>query len=103
MRVCNFEMDGVSLKIASMTVREAEEFANETKALIEKQKSGAEVPVAEWLDRRNQTVLCALNKADGEWTVERLKNELDLPTLDALYLKILEFSGLRTGEPPAVI
>jgi hypothetical protein len=99
-RVCNFSMDGVEVKIASMSVAEAEIFVKESGDLIARAKQGS-VANEEWMQRRNKTIIAALAKAGEEWTEEKLKSELDIPTLDALYLKILEFSGLRSGEVAA--
>lgn len=102
-RVTTFEMDGISLKIASMSVNEAEAFVESGNALLAKMKAGEEVNPKIWLQRRNDCILASLNKVpqENKWTEARLKDELDLPTLAALHDKILEFSGLKTGEATA--
>ena len=99
MRTCEFDFDGQAFKIASMSVREAEEFVEEGKRLLEKAKTD-EVAAETWLRRRNEVILASLNKVAGEeaFRAETMKDEFDLPTLDALYSKILEFSGLKPGE-----
>jgi hypothetical protein len=92
-------MDGITVKIASMSVREAEDFVAEGDAFLEQMKS-RKVEAKEWLSRRNRAVVASLLKAvpDSGWTEDRLKDEFDLQFLDALYTKILAFSGLKPGE-----
>jgi hypothetical protein len=101
-RVCNFEMDGITLKLASMSVNEAEAFVKEGNEFIERMKR-EELKPEEWLTRRNKVVITSLNKAGGIWTEETLKEEFDLPLLDAFYSRLLEFSGLKPGEATAVL
>lgn len=100
-RTKRFEMDGVSLKIASMSVAEAEAFVDEGRVFIERMKT-AEVKPEEWLARRDRAVIASLVKAGGEWDEDKIKHEFDLPLLDAVYSAILEFSGLKPGEAVAV-
>ena len=100
-RTTSFEMDGVSLKIASMSVAEAEAYVEQGNEFIRRMKAG-EVPPTEWIERRNRMVLGSLAKAGGEWTIERLKDEFDLVQMEELSSRILEFSGLKPGEAVAV-
>jgi hypothetical protein len=98
-RVCDFQMEGVKLKIASMSFSLAEKYVKESGELLAR----TDVKPEEWMTREHQTVLEALNRAnsngDGSWTVERIRDEMDIPTINAIYLRILEISGLRpTGE-----
>jgi hypothetical protein len=100
-RVKTFEFEGVSLKFASMSVAEAEAFVEDGKKLLERK----DVTAQEWLERRHSAILASLSKpvenAAEVWTVDRIKNEFDNPTLDELYRAILKFSGLNPGETPA--
>ena len=96
------------MMLASMSVAEAETYIEEGKKLLDR---GKEVTAVEWLARRNSTIVASLVKAnptavDGkparsDWTEEKLKYEFDMPTLDALYIAILKFSGLQPGEVTA--
>jgi hypothetical protein len=101
-RVRDFEMDGVKLKIASMSTREARQFVKEGTELLERVKRQGSSSEA-WLTRRDMAVIASLNKAGAspEWTSEKLEEEFDLPLLDAVYSAILEFSGLKLGEAVA--
>jgi hypothetical protein len=102
-RTCDFQMEGISLKLASMSVAEAEQFVNEGNDFLERMKRG-ELKAEEWIERRNRAVVASLSKASPgvKYDVDWLKNELDLPTIAAAYDRILDFSGLKPGEAVAV-
>ena len=100
-RVVNFSMDGVELKLASMSWAEAEKFVEEGRALLERQK--IENIGEEFVKRQLETVSRSLVKAGGEFPVDKLKAEFDMPTVTAIFTKVLEISGLATtpGEVKA--
>ncbi len=105
-RVCEFTMDGHIFKLASMTSAQARAHVIEGRALLERNAKG-EVSNEEWGLRSRQTVADSLNRAaqnGNAWTPEKIDEELDLPTINALFLEVLKFSGLRasTGEAEAV-
>lgn len=92
-RVCEFEFEGQKFTVASMTLSQAEAFVEESKKLIE-----ASPDTKEWNSFMVRTVAGCVKGI----TEEAARTDMDLPTLRALYQKILEFSGLRTGEVAAV-
>ncbi len=107
-RICEFKLDGYEepFRLASMTSAQARAHVNEGKELLKRAEAG-EVPDEEWNARSRTTVATALNRASGatngnSWTPEKLDEEFDLPTINALFLKVLEFSGLRAGGVAAV-
>jgi hypothetical protein len=106
-RVCEFAMPGLepAFKLASMSVSEAEAFVKQGNEMLAKVKEDpARVPREYWINRRNETVLASLKKAlpdswnADDWTPERFAQEFDLPTVEAMFNKILEFSGLKPPE-----
>ena len=103
-RVCEFKMDGLAqvLKFASMTTAEAEKHVNEGKEMLARH-SKSPLPPEEWKLRARKTVCDAMNRLDSNsaWTPEKLDEEFDIPTIDALFMRILEASGLRSGEVQA--
>lgn len=103
-RTCDFEMDGVKLKIASMSTGEAKAFVKEGNEFLERMKSG-EVKPEEWVSRRDRAVIASLNKAAGstEWNEARIDADTDFALLTALYDAILKFSGLKPGEVTATL
>ena len=100
-RVREFEMDGVKLKLASMNFAMAEKFVEDGKAFLEKMKAGELRPQA-WMERRNAALLDALKRAGTEWDEVKLKEELDIPLIEFFYDSLLKFSGLTPGEAVAV-
>ncbi len=105
-RVCEFKMDGYEepFKLASMTSAEAENHVNEGKELLKREAAGELTP-EDWNTRARTTVANALNRAaqnGNSWTPEEIHEQLDIPTINALFLKTLEFSGLKAGEVTAV-
>ena len=102
MRVVEFSMDGISVKLASMTWAQAEKFVAEGQALLKNTETKPE----QWLDRTLMTVgtsLIGAGTAAEECTPDRLKEQYDMPTMNAIYFKILEVSGLavKQGEAAA--
>jgi selenophosphate synthetase-related protein len=99
-RVVPFQMDGLNIKLASMSWAQAEKFVEEGKKLVER---GADVSNDEWLARTLQTVHASMVKAGAESNggPASLKDEYDMPTLNAMFTKILEISGLRTTQGEA--
>ena len=102
MRVVDFSMDGITVKLASMTWAQAEKFVAEGQALLK----NADTKSEQWLDRTLMTVgtsLIGAGATSEECTPERLKELYDMPTMNAMYFKILEVSGLavKQGEAAA--
>lgn len=95
-RVVEFSMDGITVQLASMTWAQAEKFVEAGQELL---KRGEAVPASEWIERTVGTVAIALDVEPSE-----IKDTYDMPTVNAMFLKVLEISGLRTttGEAPAV-
>jgi hypothetical protein len=108
-RVCEFEMDGYDepFRLASMSSAEAQKHIEEGREMLKRQATG-EVPDEEWSLRARATIANALNKAmeNGDnkpriWSAKKIHEEMDIPTINALFLKTLEFSGLKAGEVTA--
>lgn len=103
-RVFEHKVDGIDapFKIASMSSREAEEFITTSKAMVARSETSNVAP-DEWMKFRLGIVCRSLNHADGDCklTVDDML-DFDNPTLDALYVKVLEFSGLKVGGAAAV-
>jgi len=94
-------MDGVELKLASMSMAEADALVKEGNELSERMKRG-EVKTEEWLGHRNRAVIRSIVKAGAEMNEARLKEEFDLIQVEVLYDKVLDFSGLKPGGAAAV-
>lgn len=97
-RTVLFKMDDVEVKLATMSWAQAEAFVLEGKEMLE---AGLKTSSQDWLDRTLKTVAVSIGYEDPI----SLKNNYDMPTINAMYLRILEASGLRTVEPggaPAV-
>jgi hypothetical protein len=92
-RVCEFEFEGQKFSIASMSLNQAEVFVEESKKLI--------AEASETKDWNALMVRTVAQSTKGVMKKSAAK-DMDIPTLRALYKKILEFSGLRTGEVAAV-
>lgn len=88
-----------TFKIASMSSREAEEFVSKINSMAER----AEITPAERFKFRVEIVCRSLNHADGncKLTMDDML-DFDNPTLNALYLQVLDFSGLKVGGAEAV-
>jgi hypothetical protein len=103
-RVCKFEMDGVELQLASMSLNEADAFVKKSKSMLREDRT-VDPTADEWLELQIDLVHTALAKAMGDKAPakDKMRDEMDLPLINALYVKLLEFSGLRaTGEVTAV-
>lgn len=105
-RVFDFEMEGLKLRVAAMSFNMAQEFVKKSRELIEQGKkaeagNGEPVAAETWNEREHSTILASLKRAGNEeLTIDKLRDEMDIPTMNALYLFILEISGLRpTGTP----
>ena len=114
-RVCEFKMDGLdqTFKLASMNKREAKEFVAKSKAILDDKEATPE----KWDDFSMAVIRKSIATADlasrtagEEWDAEGaqkvadlIMDSLDIPTANALYLKVLEFSGLRRGEVTAAV
>jgi hypothetical protein len=92
-RTTEFEFEGQKFTVASMTLSQAEAFIEESKKLIE-----ASPDTKTWISFMVRTAAQCVKGI----TEESARADMDLPTLRALYQKILEFSVLRTGEVVAV-
>lgn len=95
-RTVTFKMDDVEVRLATMSWAQAEHFVKEGKEMLERTPTSGE-----WLDRTLEVVARSLANTDAG----ALKESYDMPTINAMYLKILEASGLRTtneGEAKAV-
>lgn len=111
-RVFDFKMEGCAepIQLASMSHAMAKKFVEQTKEMLADKNSILEVD--KWIGRQHATILEALIRAGGitadkpearQW----LEDQFDIPTLDQMYLFILEKSGLRpagngAGEATAV-
>ncbi len=94
-RVREFSMDGFSVKIAPLTLVEADNFIKEGQQLLSSNASPED-----WLKRTIELVCRSLNKAGNAdpWNEGRLRGEMDLALMNALYREILEFSGLTVTK-----
>ena len=102
-RVFDFKVDSTEdvLSIASMSFSMAQKFVEQSRILLDRK----DVKPEEWNRREHETVLQALNGVPGiteKWTLKRIAEEFDIPTLNAIYLFILEKSGLRPEGAPKV-
>ena len=92
--------------ISSMNTDVAEVHVEEGKKLLERERQGENVN-KEWNQRARSTVIMSLNQASSngnEWNDENIK-KLRIPVINALFLKVIELSGLRAdaaGELKAV-
>jgi hypothetical protein len=84
-RIKTVPIDNLSFRIASFSMREAEEMLDK--------------PITP------EQVCISLNRAkapeEAEWTVERLREEIDFETLGSLRRSILQMSGLTISEAPS--
>ncbi len=97
--VVDFQVNGTSFKLREMSFREARQHAKAGQELVAR---GAAVTQDEWLDRQIQTVLVSIRGGgDGTWTAERLEDELSMRSLNAIFMKVLEISGLKIPEGEA--
>jgi hypothetical protein len=109
-RIHEFKIEGMTepVKVASMSYKMAKAFIARTKEM----NANPDTPNEEWIDRRNATIIEAVNRAGANpvMTQEKLEDEFDGQMLSELYLFILEKSGLRSpggvadviaGESPA--
>ena len=94
-------MDGVTVKLASMTWAQAEKFVEQGREMLARDPKPAD---SEWVDRTLDTIVISVRNAgqQSDFSVEGkdgLKELFDMPTINAMFLKVLEISGLRTtGE-----
>lgn len=93
------------IKLASMSHAMAKEFVESTRKMLEDK----DTPTEAWIARQHKTIIEALSRATGtnSFSEAHMADEFDGPTLDAMYLFILEKSGLRptgsaSGEAKAV-
>ncbi len=97
-RVFDFKIEGSSesVKVASMSEKMAKDFVAGTKEMLEHKES---IAVEKWQEKRAGVIVEAINRAlatgEPKWIPVNLQDEFDMPTLDQLYLFILEKSGLR--------
>jgi hypothetical protein len=104
--IVDFRIGDKVFKLCEMTFGIARQHVKDGRELVAK---GAEGTAEEWYDRTILTVAAALKRADEntQWTAEKLQTELGKNSIDAMYLRILEISGLRlpgvstTGEAKA--
>jgi len=86
-----------------MTWAQAEKFVEEgSKVLAEynKKKTNGDKPSADiFVKRTLETVSRSLAQAnDGDFTVDKLREEFDMIVLNALYDKVMEISGLKITQ-----
>ncbi len=97
--VVDFQVNGTSFKLREMSFREARAHAKTGQELVAR---GAAVTQDEWLDRQIETVLVSLKGAgDTEWTAEKLQDDLSMRSLNAIFMRVLEISGLKIPEGEA--
>lgn len=101
-RTFTFKMDSLEIKVASLSWKQTEEHVKAGRELLERTPAAG---VEDWLDRSLKTVALSLAAASGATVeVEAIKENFDMPTINAMYVYILEVSGLKepTGEVAAV-
>jgi hypothetical protein len=104
-RVVDFKIDEfVSVRLAAMSWAEAEKFQEETAQLLANKEA---TKSEDWMGLTQRTVIESIKKAttirpidgqptNGDFTLEVLKRDFDLPAINAMYFKVLEISGLKT-------
>jgi hypothetical protein len=100
-RVVEFTFEGITVRLAAMSWKQAEAHAKEAKEFIER---GHEVTIDEWKQRTIKTVRDSISRTgDVVADPETFTDEFDIPTINAMFSKVLEISGLRatSGEAPA--
>ena len=106
MRIIEFSMDGDTLKLATMSWKQVEEFLTKQIELRDAEKNGNKV---DWAKHQLDT-LTELSKRANEQTditPEKLREEHDLRFLNEAYKKICAESGIEiktvpAGEAPAL-
>jgi hypothetical protein len=96
-RICKFKMDNVEFDIAPMTWAQSEKYQEQGRELVRREKEGTDKPKPnEWLERAAQVIVDSLNRVHSEekYTVDRVKEEMDLALIEYLYREILKISGL---------
>jgi hypothetical protein len=99
--VVEFPVGTEVFKLCEMPFGIAKKHGREGKALLER---GDAVSTDEWYERVLRTVSESLQRAgDSSWPTERLENELGKLSIEGMYMKVLEISGMKptTGEVKA--
>jgi hypothetical protein len=100
--IVDFPIGKEVLRLAEMPFGLAKKHGAEGKALLDR---GEAVTTEEWYERVLRTVLQSLQRAgQPDWTMERLADELGKTSIDAMYMRVLEISGLKpqqSGEAKA--
>jgi hypothetical protein len=104
--IVDFPLGAKTFRLCEMSFGIARQHVRSGRELVAK---GAEATAEEWYERTIQTVAESLKRADEntEWTAEKLQLEIGKNSIDAMYLRVLEISGLRmpgvsaTGEAKA--
>lgn len=90
-RTKTIELDGAAFVIAPLTVAQVEQYL-ETPVEQKSELLGRLLP-------RSMCGLIALSLgnagASGDWTPERVREEMDLDTVDVLYKEVLLFSRMK--------
>jgi hypothetical protein len=102
LQVVDFELNGTTFKLREMSFKQARKHVNEGREMV---KLGDAVTSDQWYERTIRTVLDAIvpNGEADRWTVEKLEDELSVKSVNELFMKVLEISGLKlpAGEVTA--
>ena len=97
-RLVKFTFAEQEFTLASMSWAQAEKHSAEGKELLAK---GDKATADDWLARMARTCTDGIRGHAGEektFTVDQLKQEFDKPTLEAVYNRLLEISGLKIPD-----
>ncbi|HVI09582.1 MAG TPA: hypothetical protein VND65_14935 [Candidatus Binatia bacterium] len=100
LQIVDFQLNGTTFKLKEMSFKQARQHVNEGRELM---KRGDDVTSDEWYDRTIKTVASAIVDMQGfdegsvekPWTIERLQDELSVGSINTLFMKVLEISGLK--------
>jgi hypothetical protein len=106
-RVREITLDNLKLKISPLTWDEAETYIKEGQAMLARDPKPTN---EEWAKRTLESVVLALNKgaaaaangngnAGDPWTVEKLKKEFDMISIQQLYDEFMKMSALKAATP----
>lgn len=105
-RVVESSVDGVNLKLAKMSWAQAERFHDESKAMLAKIEGGEDIGKQAWFDRATRIVEESFTRAEGEWSIAKIKDSFDMEEgvqfVVKVYLEVLKISGLQVAEPGEV-
>lgn len=91
LQVVEFALNGTTFKLREMSFKQAREHVKEGRELM---KRGDDVTSDEWYNRTIRTVKDSIVDGDS-WTIEKLENELSIGSINTLFMKVLEISGLK--------